>query len=155
MLSKKVVDLIEEYLYIYPHFDEKIQNIKEEAVALTTKDINSWIRSKGRKSSGVEYQAIINLLTEEKINYCLKWEKVINKVMKIFKEHYPESYSYVTLRYQEKCSITKIQHKSCMSKSTQGRLKKEIMYYIAIFAYKENLIKMEENYDEKRVNKNN
>ena len=68
--------------------------------------------------------------------------------MKVFKEKYPESYTYINLKYQRKCSITKIQIKTCLSRSTQSRIKKEILYYIAIFAYKENLIKMEEMEDE-------
>lgn len=144
MLSKKNMDIIEEYLYIYPNFEKKIEEIKEDAERVTPGDVNRWIKSKGKISNSVECQAIMELLTEEKINYCLKWEKVIKNVMKVFKENYPERYLFVTLKYQDKCSITKIQMKSCLSKSTQARMKKEILYYIAIFAYKKDLIKMEE-----------
>lgn len=148
MLSKKNISIIEDYLYIYPNFDEKIKEIRQESEMVTSKDINSWIKSKGRISNSVECQAILEIITEEKVNKCLKWKKIIESVMKIFKEHYPERYLYVSLKYKDKCSIPKIQMKTCLSKSTQLRMKKEILYYIAIFAYKENLIKMEDIDDE-------
>lgn len=149
MLSKKNISIIEDYLYIYPNFDEKVKEIRQESEMLTSKDINSWIKSKGKISNSVECQAILEIITEEKVNKCLKWKKIIESVMKTFKEHYPERYLYVSLKYKDKCSIPKIQMKTCLSKSTQLRMKKEILYYIAIFAYKENLIKMEDIDDEK------
>lgn len=148
MLSKKNISIIEDYLYIYPNFDEKVKEIRKESEMVTSKDINSWIKSKGKISNSVECQAILEIITEEKVNKCLKWKKIIESVMKIFKEHYPERYLYVSLKYKDKCSIPKIQMKTCLSKSTQLRMKKEILYYIAIFAYKENLIKMEDIDDE-------
>lgn len=149
MLSKKNMNIIEEYLYIYPNFEKKIEEIKEESERVTSSDVNSWIKSKGKINKSVEYKAVLELILEEKINYCLKWKRLIEKIMKMLKKNYPEIYLYIDLKYQSKCSITKIQMKSCLSKSTQARMKKEILYYIAIFAYKENLIKMEEIEDEK------
>lgn len=148
MLSKKNIDIIEEYLYIYPNFDRKIEEIREESERVTSSDINSYIKSKGKINRSVEYQAILELIIEEKINYCLKWKKLIDSIMEVFKESYPEIYVYINLKYQRKYSITKIQMKTCLTRSTQSRIKKEILYYIAIFAYKENLIKMEEIEDE-------
>ena len=88
----------------------------------------------------------------EKINYCLKWKDVIEKVMNIYKEKYPERYLFINLKYQNKYSITKIEMKSCLSKSTQARLKKEIIYYIAILAYKRGLIKIYEFEEEPKIN---
>lgn len=147
MLSKKVMNDIEEYLYIYPNFEQKIEDIKRESEIVIKRDVNSWIKSKGKINNSVECQALLELMTEEKINKCLKWKAVIDKVMKIFNKYYPERYLYINLKYKDKCTITKIEMKSCMSKSTQSRIKQEILYYIAIFAFKENLIKLDEEYD--------
>lgn len=147
MLSKKVMNDIEEYLYIYPNFEQKIEDIKRESEIVIKRDVNSWIKSKGKINNSVECQALLELITEEKINKCLKWKAVIEKVMKIFIKYYPERYLYINLKYKDKCTITKIEMKSCMSKSTQSRIKQEILYYIAIFAFKENLIKLDEEYD--------
>ena len=147
MLSKKVMNDIEEYLYIYPNFEQKIEDIKRESEIVIKRDVNSWIKSKGKINNSVECQALLELITEEKINKCLKWKAVIEKVMKIFSKYYPERYLYINLKYKDKCTITKIEMKSCMSKSTQSRIKQEILYYIAIFAFKENLIKLDEEHD--------
>ena len=59
MLSKKVMNDIEEYLYIYPNFEQKIEDIKRESEIVIKRDVNSWIKSSWLKLNAGKTKATL------------------------------------------------------------------------------------------------
>jgi len=142
MYNYKIIHIVEEHLYGYCLVDLEIRDIKQK-YSVSDKDINSWIKSKGKINRGVEIMALKNIEMEEKIKNKIKWKLLIDKILKYYEENEQEKYLYIKYRYFQKCSTTKIEMKMAICRATQARLKSEIVYYIALYAVKEKLIKME------------
>lgn len=142
MYNYKIIHIVEEHLYGYCLVDMEIRDIKQK-YSISDKDINSWIKSKGKINRGVEIIALKNIEMEEKIKYKIQWKLLIDRILKYYEENEQEKYWYIKYRYFQKCSTTKIEMKMAICRATQARLKSEIVYYIALYAVKENLIKME------------
>lgn len=142
MYNYKIIHIVEEHLYGYCLVDMEIRDIKQK-YSISDKDINSWIKSKGKINRGVEIMALKNIEMEEKIKYKIQWKLLIDRILKYYEENEQEKYWYIKYRYFQKCSTTKIEMKMAICRATQARLKSEIVYYIALYAVKENLIKME------------
>lgn len=142
MYNYKIIHIVEEHLYGYCLVDIEIRNMKEK-YSMSDKDINSWIKSKGKINRGVEIMALKNIEIEEKIKNKIQWKLLIDKILKYYEENEQEKYWYIKYRYFQKCSTTKIEMKMAICRATQARLKSEIIYYIALYAVKEDLIKME------------
>lgn len=141
MYNSKIIHIVEEHLYTYYSIEIQIRDIKEK-YSMTDKDINSWIKSKGRVSKSTEIQAIKNIEMEQEIMEKIKWHNLIKKIIKQYEENEPEKFLYIKLKYFDKCSTTKIEMKMAICRATQSKIKTDIVYYIALFAVKENLIKM-------------
>ena len=142
MYNYKIIHIVEEHLYGYCLVDMEIRDIKQK-YSISDKDINSWIKSKGRINRGVEIMALKNIEMEEKIRNKIQWKLLIDRILKYYEENEQEKYWYIKYRYFQKCSTTKIEMKMAICRATQARLKSEIVYYIALYAVKEDLIKME------------
>jgi len=142
MYNYKIIHIVEEHLYGYCLVDMEIRDIKQK-YSISDKDINSWIKSKGKINRGVEIMALKNIEMEEKIRYKIQWKLLIDRILKYYEENEQEKYWNIKYRYFQKCSTTKIEMKMAICRATQARLKSEIVYYIALYAVKENLIKME------------
>ena len=142
MYNYRIIHIVEEHLYGYCLVDLEIRDIKQK-YSVSDKDINSWIKSKGKINRGVEIMALKNIEMEEKIKNKIKWKLLIDKILKYYEENEQEKYLYIKYRYFQKCSTTKIEMKMAICRATQARLKSEIVYYIALYAVKEKLIKME------------
>ena len=142
MYNSKIIHIVEEHLYTYYSTDYEIRNIKEK-YSVTDKDINTWIKSKGKINRGVEIMALKNIEMENEISNKIKWKLLIDKILEYYKNDEPDKYLYIKLRYFDKCSTTKIATKMAICRATQARLKSDIVYYIALFAVKEDLIKMQ------------
>ena len=142
MYNSKIIHIVEEHLYTYYSTDIEIRDIKEK-YSITDKDINSWIKSKGKINRGVEIMALKNIEMQDEINNKIQWKLLIDKILEYYKKNEPDKYLYIKLRYFDKCSTTKIETKMAICRATQARLKSDIVYYIALFAVKEDLIKMQ------------
>ncbi len=142
MYNYKIIHIVEEHLYSYCLVDIEIRDIKEK-YSISDKDINSWIKSKGKINRGVESMALKEIEMNEKIRNKIQWKQLIDRILKYYKENEQEKYWYIKHRYFERCSTTKIEMKMAICRATQARLKSEIVYYIALYAVKEDLIKME------------
>lgn len=141
MYNSKIIHIVEEHLYTYYSIEIQIRDIKEK-YSMTDKDINSWIKSKGRVSKSTEIQAIKNIEMEKEVMEKIKWHNLIKKIIKHYEENEPEKFLYIKLKYFDKCSTTKIEMKMAICRATQSKIKTDIVYYIALFAVKENLIQM-------------
>ena len=87
--------------------------------------------------------ALKNIEMQDEINNKIQWKLLIDKILEYYKKNEPDKYLYIKLRYFDKCSTTKIENKMAICRATQARLKSDIVYYIALFAVKEDLIKMQ------------
>lgn len=141
MYNYNIIHIVEEHLYCYYSIDEEIRNIKDK-YSVNDRDINSWIKSKGKITQTTELTAIKNIGIEDKIQKKIKWHYLIKGIIDNYKVNDPEKYLFIKLKYLEKCSTTKIEMKMAICRATQSRLKTEIIYYIALHAVKENLIKV-------------
>ena len=142
MYNSKIIHIVEEHLYSYCSIDMEIRDIKLK-YSISDKDINSWIKSKGNVSKGTEIMALKNIEMEEKIKNKIKWKFLIDRVLKYYESYEQEKYLYIKYRYFEKCSTTKIERKMAICRATQARIKSDIVYYIALYAVKDKLIKMD------------
>lgn len=142
MYNYKIIHIVEEHLYSYCLIDMEIRDIKQK-YSVSDKDINSWIKSKGKVSKNVEIMALKNIEMEEKIKNKIHWKILIEKILKYYESTEQEKYLYIKYKYFEKCSTSKIEMKMAICRATQARLKSEIVYYIALYAVKENLLKMD------------
>ena len=142
MYNSKIIHIVEEHLYSYCSIDMEIRDIKLK-YSISDKDINSWIKSKGNVSKGTEIMALKNIEMEEKIKNKIRWKFLIERVLKYYEANEQEKYLYIKYRYFEKCSTTKIERKMAICRATQARIKSDIVYYIALYAVKDKLIKMD------------
>lgn len=143
MYNYKIIHIVEEHLYSYCFIEMEIREIREK-YNVSDKDINSWIKSKGKINRSTEIMALKNIEMEEKIQNKIQWKFLIEKILNYYKENEQEKYYYIKHKYFEKCSTTKIETKMAICRATQARLKSDIVYYIALYAVKENLLKMED-----------
>ena len=142
MYNYKIIHIVEEHLYSYCLIDMEIRDIKQK-YSVSDKDINSWIKSKGKVNKNVEIMALKNIEMEEKIKNKIHWKILIDKILKYYESTEQEKYLYIKYKYFEKCSTSKIEMKMAICRATQARLKSEIVYYIALYAVKEKLLKMD------------
>ena len=142
MYNYKIIHIVEEHLYSYCLIDMEIRDIKQK-YSVSDKDINSWIKSKGKVNKNVEIMALKNIEMEEKIKNKIHWKILIDKILKYYESSEQEKYLYIKYKYFEKCSTSKIEMKMAICRATQARLKSEIVYYIALYAVKEKLLKMD------------
>lgn len=141
MYNYNIIHIVEEHLYSYYSIDAEIREIKEN-YTISDKDINSWIKSKGKITRITELTAIKNIEIEEKMKEKIKWHYLIKSIIEDYKISEPEKYLFIKLKYFDKCSTTRIEKKMAICRATQARLKNDIIYYIAIYAVKDNLIKI-------------
>lgn len=142
MISKKLVKTIEDYLYLYTSIDEEISDLKQSKGLSNSKDINSWIKAKGKVNREVENQAIQNIKTDELIERYTKWKNLISKVVDEYKNNSPDKYYYMKLKYFRKASTVRIENEMAICRATQVRVKLDIIYYLALLGINENLIKL-------------
>ena len=144
MLKDKIFKIVEKHLKLYPYIDEEIEKLKKDIEFNTTarSDVNSYLKSKGKTSKTVENQAVHNASIKEKIAKYEKWKSVIEEIITIYKEKDEESYKYIKFKFFRQYSKAKIEMELFLSRTTQDRLRNEIVSYIAIFAAAEGLIKL-------------
>ncbi len=139
MYNYKIIHIVEEHLYSFYSIDADIRDIKEK-YSITDKDINSWIKSKGKINRTTEIKAIQNLEIEEKMQKRIKWHYLIKNIIEEYKTEEPEKFLFIKLKYLDKCSTTKIEMKMAICRATQSKIKNEIIYNIALYAVKEKLL---------------
>ena len=143
MYSEKIIKLVESYLYSYLWIDKKVLEIKRKYL-IDDKDINSWIKSKGKICRTTENIALKNIQIECEIETEIKWHYIIKKVLDNYEsQEEKEKINCIKYKYFERCSTSKIEIEMSISRPTQSRMKRDIVYCIALFAVKENLINIE------------
>lgn len=144
MLEKKIVQVVEHYLKLYPYIDKEIEELQKdiEFNSVTQKDVNSYLKSKGKVTKAIENQIVNKIQIEEKISKYRKWQKLIDDVVLIYRNKEQAKYLYMKLRYFKRYSINRIEIETTYSKSMQHRIRQDIVDYIALFAIKENLLEI-------------
>lgn len=143
MLDKKIVNMVEHYLKLYPYMEQEIRELQEDIEKPSnSKDVNSFIQSKNKVNRMVENQAINNVQISEKISKCRKWQEIIEEVIEKYKVSQVDRYLYMKLKYFKKYSINAIETELTYGKTMQDRLRQDVVDYLALFAVKEKLIKL-------------
>ena len=141
MYNYKIIHIVEEHLYSYCYIDLQINFIKEK-YSVTDKDINSWIKSKGRISKSTEVLALKEIEMEKELENKIQWHYLIKRVIEYYEKNEPEKFLFIKLKYFEKSSTTKIEMRMALCRATQSRIRTDIVYYIAMFAVKEKLLNL-------------
>ncbi|MEG2235132.1 MAG: hypothetical protein RR144_01640 [Clostridia bacterium] len=142
MLDKKIVNVVEHYLKLFPYIEQEIRELQEDIEMPIHRDVNSFIQSKNKVSRMVENQAINNVQISEKISKCRKWQEIIEEVIERYRKNQVDRYLYMKLKYFKKYSINAIETELTFGKTMQDRLRQDVVDYLALFAVKENLIKL-------------
>lgn len=86
-------------IYFCTLIDKEWKQIKEKYLKKEI-DINSWIRSKGRVSKGVEITAINNIQMEEELNNLIRWHNIIKNAICVYtKNDEQEKLNYIQHKY--------------------------------------------------------
>ncbi len=141
MYNYNIIHIVEEHLYSYYSIEHEIRKIMEK-YSVNDKDINSWIKSKGKINRSTESIAIKNIEIENEIVKKIEWHYLIEKILKYYENDEPDKYLFIKLRYFDKCSTTKIEMKMAICRATQSKIKTDIVYNIAMYAVSNNLIKL-------------
>lgn len=144
MLDKKIVQVVEHYLKLYPFIDREIEELKKDIEYNTShsKDVNSNIKPKNKVSKTVENQVVAKLHIEEKIEKYKKWQSIIDKVMNYYRATDSNQYTYLKLKYFKKFSVSRIEIETTFGISLQYKYRQNIVDYIALFAIKEKLLEI-------------
>ncbi len=139
----KIKKDIENKLYSYTYMEYEIEELNKMKEKAKSSDVNSWIKSKGQVSSSVEKEIIKNIDIDKKIEKIQKWKNLIYKIMKHFEENENEKYRYIILKYFRKMSVISIEIKMALPKSTQFKIRDDIILAISLLALKEDIISLE------------
>lgn len=142
MLDKKIVQVVEHYLKLYPFIDREIEELEKDIEFNTsnTRDINSNIKGKNKVSKAVENQIVAKIQIEDKIKKYRKWQAIIDEAVKYYRTTDSNKYTYLKLKYFKKFSISRIEIETTFSNSVQYRIRQDIVDYLALFAIKEDLL---------------
>lgn len=144
MKEKDIIEIVESHLFSYLSVEKEIETIKDK-YNIDEKDINSWIRSKGKISRSTETLAIKNIQLENEIECKIKWHFIIENILRKYEERNEQSkLKYINYKYFNKFSLTKIEIQMAISRPALSRIKYDVIYYIALYAVEENLIKLED-----------
>ena len=88
MIVKKVRKIVNEKLSEYPIMENQIKELKSQlGSAPICKDVNSFIKSKGKTSNLTEGIAIHDIEIEERIEEYIKWKNLIDSIYDDFKKN--------------------------------------------------------------------
>ena len=144
MKEKDIIEIVESHLFSYMCVEKEIQSIKDK-YNIDEKDINSWIKSKGKVSRATETLAIKNIQLENEIECKIKWHFIIENILRKYEDRNEQSkLKYIDYKYFNKFSLTKIELQMAISRPALSRIKYDVIYYIALYAVKEKLIELED-----------
>lgn len=138
----KLFSKIEERIKEYFDIEEELIEIKDKFNFENKRDVNSFIKSKGNISKGVENEAIHNILIEQELSKLLEWAEFLEKIFAYYEEFEFEKYSYSKYRYKNHYNEVKIEIKMSLSHATQYRIRKSILREILLCAIDNDLMKI-------------
>ena len=143
MIVKKVRKIVNEKLSEYPIMENQIKELKSQlGSAPICKDVNSFIKSKGKTSNLTEGIAIHDIEIEERIEEYIKWKKLIDSIYDDFKKN--DKIKAKILEYKYFANYSEDRVKDCLYLS-KGALRNSIdyiQYEVGIRATYKGLIKI-------------
>lgn len=136
----KLFSKIEERIKEYFDIEEELIEIKDKFNSGNKRDVNTFIKSKGNISKGVENEAIHNILIEQELSELLEWAEFLEKIIAYYEQFEFEKYQYMKHRYENHYNEVKIERKMSLSHATQYRIRKSIFREILLCAVENNLI---------------
>ena len=144
MLEEDVIRVVVRYLKKYSYMNKIIEKLEDDIkfMTITERDVNSYLKSKGKISRSVEVEVMKRISIENEIKRIRKWKAVIETVLNIYKEFDPAKYEYMQLKFFTGNSVVSIKFETTLGETTQTKYRREGALYIAIFAAQEKLISM-------------
>ena len=137
---KKIKKIIRKKLYEYPIYDRLINELELEKDTISSRDINSSIKSKNKISSATEEQVIKNISIDSKINEYKGWKELIDNVLQDFRKCDKTKLKIVEYKFFGNIPEDIIAEELYVSKSTVRSYLKDIYFEIGILATLNNLI---------------
>lgn len=143
MIVKRVRKIVNERLSEYPIMENRIMELEYQlGTASTNKDINSFIKSKGKTSNLTEGIAIHDIEIEEKLNEYKKWKCLIDSIYDDFKKNDKVKAKILEYKYFANYSEDKVKDSLYLSKSALRNSIDYIQYEVGIRATYKGLIKI-------------
>lgn len=134
---------IEYYLYNYKEISDRINKLNTQNSDLDYNHFNYglWIRTKLNRGNSLENQVVNKINNECIIKKLNLWKKLIQEVLKEYKENDSLKYKFICLKYIKKLSDTEIEEILKIDKYKQKDIRANILHYIFLLCLKKNILR--------------
>ncbi|MBS1340335.1 MAG: hypothetical protein HP028_04020 [Clostridia bacterium] len=134
---------IEYYLYNYKEISDRINKLNTQNSDLDYNHFNYglWIRTKLNRGNSLENQVVNKINNECIIKKLNLWKKLIQEVLKKYKETDSLKYKFICLKYIKKLSDTEIEEILKIDKYKQKDIRANILHYIFLLCLKKNILR--------------
>ena len=134
---------IEYYLYNYKKISDRINKLNTQNSDLDYNHFNYglWIRTKLNRGNSLENQVVNKINNECIIKKLNLWKKLIQEVLKEYKETDSLKYKFICLKYIKKLSDTEIEEILKIDKYKQKDIRANILHYIFLLCLKKNILR--------------
>lgn len=134
---------IEYYLYNYKEILDRINKLNTQNSDLDYNHFNYglWIRTKLNRGNSLENQVVNKINNECIIKKLNLWRKLIQEVLKEYKETDSLKYKFICLKYIKKLSDTEIEEILKIDKYKQKDIRTNILHYIFLLCLKKNILR--------------
>lgn len=134
---------IEYYLYNYKEISDRINKLNTQNSDLDYNHFNYglWIRTKLNRGNSLENQVVNKINNECIIKKLNLWRKLIQEVLKEYKETDSLKYEFICLKYIKKLSDTEIEEILKIDKYKQKDIRADILHYIFLLCLKKNILR--------------
>jgi len=141
MKVKKILSSVREKINEYPKMNSIIEGLELSKNIESSKDVNSFIKSKNKINKAIELQAIKNINIDQKIDEYKKWQKLIKQELEDLKANDVIIYKLVMFKFTG-YSFEKIKDELLLGERTVMRLYNDFVIEVAILAIKNGIIYM-------------
>jgi len=141
MKVKKILSSVREKINEYPKMNSIIEGLELSKNIESSKDVNSFIKSKNKINKAIELQAIKNINIDKKIDEYKKWQKLIKQELEDLKANDVIIYKLVMFKFTG-YSFEKIKDELLLGERTVMRLYNDFVIEVAILAIKNGIIYM-------------
>jgi hypothetical protein len=134
---------IEYYLYNYKEISDRINKLNTQNSDLDYNHFNYglWIRTKLNRGNSLENQVVNKINNECIIKKLNLWRKLIQEVLKEYKETDSLKYKFICLKYIKKLNDTEIEEILKIDKYKQKDIRANILHYIFLLCLKKNILR--------------
>ena len=151
---KEVRKKVKNKLYQYPIFESMLKELQDEKNNCNSnRDINSYIRSKGKVNRNIENIVINNEIIDNKIKEINSWKNLIEDVLKYYEKDNDNKMKFIKYKFFGSFSDDLLISKLHISRTTITRYLEEIYFLSGINAINRGLINVsDDSIEEYKIN---